>query len=430
MEVQGLERFKRELDTLNATILGFEQNPSEETKLDLHIVRLIADHHKKLIEAAEEGKPFIAGYNAASPEIYKAMDLPWYVLLSTPLLITSESTILEEIDECESVGLESEMCTILRLGIHYVKAGLAPKPTAVVGLLHACDGMGLFHQVILHDKEWRDIPTFSCDPPYLQDARSIEYFAEELKRMVVFLEDHTGRRLDMDRLREVVEESNKQYELWAEYNELRRAVPCPHGWFTGGQQCYAIAQMFQTGDRKGTAWFRELVADAEKRVKEKRSGLPGEERIRMLWFDVFPMVWVNDLMPWLEEEWGVSTVLNMFGYAPYTQIDTTNEERMFKDMAKRNLIDVPMIRQGQGLADTFASDIVRIVRDYSIDCVVWPGHVGHKDGSASIGIMRETCRGLDVPFLHIGLDLFDPRYASVEEVKTKFSQFFTAMGLG
>ena len=89
-----------------------------------------------------------------------------------------------------------------------------------------------------------------------------------------------------------------------------------------------------------------------------------------------------------------------------------------------------MVRQARGVADNFINDIVRVVKDYKIDCVVWPGHMGHKDGSASIGMMREVCRDLGVPFLHIGLDLFDKRYTSVDEVKDRVSQFFTAMGMG
>ena len=45
-------------------------------------------------------------------------------------------------------------------------------------------------------------------------------------------------------------------------------------------------------------------------------------------------------------------------------------------------------------------------------------------------MMRDTCREIGVPFLYIGLDLFDKRYTSIDEVKDKFSKFFTAIGLG
>ncbi|MCZ7631407.1 MAG: 2-hydroxyacyl-CoA dehydratase family protein [Microthrixaceae bacterium] len=103
---------------------------------------------------------------------------------------------------------------------------------------------------------------------------------------------------------------------------------------------------------------------------------------------------------------------------------------MFHDLAKRNLLDAPMIRQARSTAENFSGDIRRVVKDYSIDCVIWPGHMGHKDGAATTGIMRQTCRELGVPYMTIGLDLFDPSYTSVDEVKDKVSEFFLGMGLG
>jgi benzoyl-CoA reductase/2-hydroxyglutaryl-CoA dehydratase subunit BcrC/BadD/HgdB len=173
--------------------------------------------------------------------------------------------------------------------------------------------------------------------------------------------------------------------------------------------------------------MRELIADAEKRVKEGKGWLENE-KIRLLWFDIRPMR--IPVIPWLEEEWGAVLVLDMFSYCPYSTIDTSTVDSMFKGMAQRYLYESPMIRQARGFADNFADDIRRIVKDYSIDCVIWPGHMGHKDGAASIGIMRETCRDIGVPYLHIGLDLFDARYTTVEAVKDRISTFFTTMGLG
>ena len=158
--------------------------------------------------------------------------------------------------------------------------------------------------------------------------------------------------------------------------------------------------------------------------------MPTEERIRLLWLDIKPQGWIFEFEPWLEEEWEANIVMDMFAYTPYRSIDTSTEDVMFKGLTERSLLHSPMIRQAQGIADNFLTDIVRIVNDYEIDCVIWPGHMGHKDGSASIGMMREVCRDLGVPFLHIGLDLFDKRYTSVDEVKDRVSQFFAAMGLG
>ena len=89
-----------------------------------------------------------------------------------------------------------------------------------------------------------------------------------------------------------------------------------------------------------------------------------------------------------------------------------------------------MIHQGRGLADNVVHDITRVVKDYKIDCVIFPGHMGHKDMASSASIMREVCRDLEVPFLHIGLDQYDRRYTPIDEMKNRISQFFTAMDVG
>ena len=122
--------------------------------------------------------------------------------------------------------------------------------------------------------------------------------------------------------------------------------------------------------------------------------------------------------------------MDMVSYCPYELVDTSTEDTLFRGLAKRAFQDPPMIHQGRGVADNVVHDIRRIVKDYQIDCVVFPGHMGHKDMAASTSLMRETCRELDVPFLHIGMDICDDRYTTVEEIKDKFSQFFAAMGLG
>jgi hypothetical protein len=45
------------------------------------------------------------------------------------------------------------------------------------------------------------------------------------------------------------------------------------------------------------------------------------------------------------------------------------------------------VGEGEGVEDIRAK----------INCVVWPGHIGHKDGAASISLTRETCRDFAAP---------------------------------
>jgi benzoyl-CoA reductase subunit B len=80
------------------------------------------------------------------------------------------------------------------------------------------------------------------------------------------------------------------------------------------------------------------------------------------------------------------------------------------------------------LVDNFLNDLETIIKDYNIQCVLHPGHMGHKDGSSSISLYRDKCRDLGVPFLSLGMDQFDKRYTTIDEMKDKISQFFLALG--
>ena len=430
---KSLARYKQERDWFALLHEATKQIPNEEGRLQEKLLAILLDSKQAVVDCVEKGEPFIGGYFCNAPELFNAMNLPWFMLMETPFLAASAPYLLEDIEGTEEMGLGTDLCTAIRLPIYYIESGLMPVPSAVLGLLYPCDGAPMLHQVLEHNEAWKDVPIYSCDPPYTSDERAVEYFADELRRMADFLQEHTGKTLDMKRLVEVCEESNKVYSLWQEYNELRRNVPSPHGWALGGPQAFAISQCFVAGDPRCTDWFRQLYKCGELRIEEGKGASETEgwqEKIRVFWFDIMPYGWIFEFMPWLEEEWGAVIVMDMFGNFPYSLIDTSSEETMFHDLAKRNLLDAPMIRQARGTAENFSNDIRRIVKDYKIDCVIWPGHMGHKDGSATIGIMRETCADLEVPFMHIGLDLFDKRYTSVDEVKDKVSRFFSGMGLG
>ena len=430
---KSLARYKQERDWFALLREATKLLPGEEGRLQEKLLTILLDSKETVVDCVENEKPFIAGYFCNAPELFHAMDLPWYMLMETPFLAASAPYLLSDIEGAENMGIGTDLCTAIRLPIYYIENGLMPVPTAVLGLLYPCDGAPMLHQVLEHNKAWKDVPIYSCDPPYTSDERAIEYFADELRRMADFLQKHTGKTLDMEKLVEVCEESNRSYALWQEYNELRRNVPCPHGWGLGGAQAFAISQCFVAGDPRCTDWFRQLYKCGELKIREGKGASETEgwkERIRLFWFDIMPYGWIFELMPWLEEEWGAVIVMDMFSNFPYSLIDTSSEKTIFHGLAKRNLLDAPMIRQARGTAENFSNDIRRIVKDYKIDCVIWPGHMGHKDGAATTGIMRETCRELAVPFLHVGLDLFDRRYTNPEEVRTKVSEYFRGMGLG
>lgn len=424
MATQAIQRFKEEIAALGSAVERLQQRKSDVASLNSTVFRAMMEMDQKLVTAVDEGKPFIGSSIAYATEVCAAMNLPYYTLI---LPITTPGPVMEQqVRETSKIDIPTDVCTAIRLGMYSVEADLCPPPTAFVALISPCDGMRILHQWLQTKKDWANVPMFAPDPVYIDTERTLEYYAQEFGRMVSFLEEHTGHRLDIDRLREIVTESNKQYRLWSEFNELRRAIPCPQG-YRMSNQVWLMVQQLWAGDPRCTDWLSELIAATEQRVREGK-GPVSKERIRLFWYDIRP-IWYNEFASWLENEYGAVTVMDMTSYDPYTPIDTSTKESMFRGLAKRGLYEMPMMRQELGPADHITADITRIVKDYRIDCVLWPGHMGHKAKAGAVGIGKETCRQLGVPFVHLGMDLFDSTYTTLDELKDTCAKAFSTMGL-
>ncbi len=428
---KSLSRIKEELELFDPIIPLLEMDPSPASALQVPILKNLCTQHRRTIECVETGEPFIGSTYTNPAEILTAMDVHWYFpiqqMFSGP---AGEGTshAAEDLEGLDKMALPGDSCTFMRLELYYQSQGLMPIPTAYLALTEPCDATAGVHAALMHHPDWRDTPCFAPDPPYHNNDKAIDYYAGEMRRMVDFISKHTGKTLDMNRLKEVVEETNKCYTMWMEYNEIRRSTPTPHSYIMPMSCFFQTNTAGAGGNPEITNWYEKMVADAERRVTENDPEVPNQ-KIRLLWYDIQPF-YFGEIAPWLEQEWGAVIAMDMVSYCPYELIDTSTEDNIFRGLAKRSYQHGPMVHQARGSMDNVMTDITRIVKDYNMDCVIFPGHMGHKDMAASASLMAEVCRNLGVPFLHIGLDQADRRYTPVDEIKNKLSNFFTAMGLG
>ena len=427
---RSLSRMREEIAMFEPILGLLKADPGEMGHLQTFLIENIIGNHRTIIDCVEQGQPFLASQYTNPVEILTAMDVPWYFHVQQQFAaggIGGSPHTVEDLENMDGLGIPSDCCTLLRLLLYYQVAGLLPIPTAYLALTEPCDGVAGLHAAFMNHPDWKNVPCFAPEVPYHDDQRAYDYYAGELKRMIEFITRHTGKTLSMDRLKEVVDETNRGYALWLEYSNLRRAVPTPHSYIMPMSGFYTL-NTAGAGDPVKTQWYRDLVANAEARVRENRPEVPNQ-KTRVLWYDIQPMFF-SELAPWMEQEWGAAIVMDMVSYCPYELVDTSTEDALFRGLAKRALQHGPMIHQARGLVDNVLADIRRIVTDYRIDCVIFPGHMGHKDLAASTSIARDTCRDLGVAFLNIGMDICDKRYASVDQIKDKISQFFKAMRLG
>ncbi|MCX6162723.1 MAG: 2-hydroxyacyl-CoA dehydratase family protein [Ignavibacteriae bacterium] len=377
---------------------------------------------------ASEG-PFVLGNGDFFIEIPVAFGCSFSDLTLTGANGTALPDAAELIDRGTEVGVESRLCSAIKVASHYLTAGLIRTPDMIITSNSCCDAMDTLGNLMNGYKPWAHIPRFAMDAPHSFDDASYEYFGKQLRQAVTFMEDVTGRKMDWDRLKEVCIESNKQGQLLLEFQELKKAIPCPANPDLARQ---GTEIKNWTKDRISpmvTTWLEQLVSAAEQRVKEGK-GIDGvDEKIRFLWQDLAGSWASGTVLKRLQTELGAVCIMDYVSFGTWTPIDLSSEEAMFTSFGKRFLLEDPMNRQALHNTELFCNDILQIVKDFKCDAVVMPAHISHRDTNSRLKVVKDMCREKGIPCLVLGIDIWDKRYMTPDVAFDRMKTFFEVSGL-
>jgi benzoyl-CoA reductase/2-hydroxyglutaryl-CoA dehydratase subunit BcrC/BadD/HgdB len=125
-------------------------------------------------------------------------------------------------------------------------------------------------------------------PPALHQLERIDVDASvhQLLRLAGRLEQATGRRLDMDRLAEVVGLTAQAASLWSDILDLARTVPAPFTYFD--TLIHLAPMILMRGTSDAVAYYQLLKSEIEDRVAQGVAAVPGESH-RFYWDG--PPIW-------------------------------------------------------------------------------------------------------------------------------------------
>jgi benzoyl-CoA reductase/2-hydroxyglutaryl-CoA dehydratase subunit BcrC/BadD/HgdB len=151
-----------------------------------------------------------------------------------------------------------------------------------------CDPRNKWYQAV--QQYMPDIPIYNVGLPWpmyeddieVSDVQDyyIKYIIAELRGLVEFLERQTGKKMDYDRLSELVYLGERTWNLIWETYELRRAVPTPMG--TGDAMNTMVPMVFMLGTQQGYDFFLELNRELKDKIARKE-GVVKDEKYRLLW---------------------------------------------------------------------------------------------------------------------------------------------------
>lgn len=151
-----------------------------------------------------------------------------------------------------------------------------------------CDPRSKWYQAAQHYMP--DVPVYEVGLPWIPyeedyDYREVQdyyvrYIVTQLRGLVEFLEQQTGRKMDWDRLSELVDLADKTWNMVIEAYELRRAIPCPMG--TGDAMNTMVPLTFMMGTQEAYDFFRDLRDELQRKIANKE-GIISDEKYRLLW---------------------------------------------------------------------------------------------------------------------------------------------------
>jgi benzoyl-CoA reductase/2-hydroxyglutaryl-CoA dehydratase subunit BcrC/BadD/HgdB len=267
--------------------------------------------------------------------------------------------------------------------------------------------------------ELAEAPFFVIDVPYYDDDRSVKHVAAQLKELIPFLEEHTGRKVEMDRLKRACELSNQAVEKIWEWLDWRRQVPLSQ---TSKLVAFTLVhQIVFVGTETGVNIASDLAREAKER--HERGERHFEERVRAVWYQ--DPVWTDlQIYDWMENQLGLTVPVDVFGfYAQEGLIDTSSFESILYGLARKLVKCQPMSRQFRGNIETYIADFMHMHEAFQADCAIFAGHIACKHAWGGIGLFKEACRQKGIPLLVFEFDMFDPRVTSRDAIEAELERF-------
>ena len=114
------------------------------------------------------------------------------------------------LQQAENTGISETLCSYHKTFLGAAQKGLLPKPKCIVYTNLTCDANLLTFRTLA---DFYQVPVFAIDVPWNQTKENVQYVADQLRDLKVFLEKNTGKTISEDRLKERLACSKRTLKL-------------------------------------------------------------------------------------------------------------------------------------------------------------------------------------------------------------------------
>lgn len=401
-----------------------EKKTAKRLKANAALRKIIADFYADGHRAKAEGRPvgWIPPMNGLI-ELFYSMDIHPIFPENWAPLCAATGTCTDNFASAARMGYSDDLCGYFRNNVGYALEGIRgedqllgglPEPDFLISFGAGCIPTMKTFQVLCD--RFR-VPVFRADLPQvaMEDIgeHHIRYGVTQIKRLIGFLEGLTGRKFDIDRLRQAVAYTDEACRTWDEIMDTRKAVPSP---FSAAEIGIMFVMVTRHGTRTAVDFLAEVLAEVRGKV-ERGEGVIPNERIRLFWDNIPP--WYNMGLFNYFEKWDAVVVAETYTSAWTMRMDP---ERPLESIAYKSLVSYPLV---SCVSLNKRLDLVRnAVREYGIDGAILHSNRSCKPISmGQMDIQRVLARELSVPSIMFEGDHMDARKFSMAQFQARVDAF-------
>ncbi|BCN31143.1 2-hydroxyacyl-CoA dehydratase subunit D [Anaeromicropila herbilytica] len=312
------------------------------------------------------------------------------------------------IDYAENSGIAPTLCSYHKNFIGAVDSGVLPKPVFSVTTSMVCDGnINTFRYLT----EKHQIAEYMLDIPHEYSIEAESYVVEQLKEMIVMLEEKFQMKLDMNELKETLKRENESKAYYKQFlkEQIDRYYP--------NTLTMNLFMLFAThlniGTKEALDFFQLLAKDIKKYPKSNGTSL--------FWVHLFPY-YQETLKSYFNcnEDYQIKACDLNLDYMEELDI-----EHPLETLAKKMILNIY-----NGSFERKVELVSQLVKEYKSDALIHFCHWGCKQSSGGVMLLKEEMKKLGVPMLILDGDGMDRRNSHDGQIKTRLEAFLEMIETG
>ena len=393
--------------------------------------KLMADYFYELDKASKEGSPKVAWCTSVGPaELLLSLGFLVYYPENHGAMLGATRAANNYIPVTNAIGYSPDICSYLTsdvgafikketpLSLAYKGIEGVPKPDVLVYNTNQCRDV----------QEWfswysRELKVPAMGISTYRNIGKIENYhldsiVNQMKDMIPPLEEISGQKFDIDKLRHFLSLSYDCTQLWKKILETNTATPAPMSFFDA--TIHMGPAVVLRGNPQAVEYYKVLLKELEDRVANKEGAVEGE-KFRLYW-EGMP-IW-GKLRDLAEFFIGFKTAVIASTYCNSWIFEAFDPEDSFMSMA-RAYTEIFIVRD-ENYKEKYIEEMVNKYKLGGIlfhDAKTCPNNSNNR-----YGMPERLEKKLNIPTLTINGDLNDMRCYSEEQAKTNIEAFIEQLG--